>query len=234
MWPIPPLENELITISFSPSNLVLSHIQKTDSTSTPYTLRAYKQVTLDNLELENLVLYNPSKIKEIVSEFLTVHQKTNSFIAFSLQGPAITEKLVHSPSSTFNANNFNTQDRGYVERGYHYMYPHDHGTFVFYTYSVPQSLLLQYKLFAITTRLNLVTITTQRMALLNMYKYIFGPAFRSTQLAVDMHLHNNMIERLITRDGLRRILKIEPVISSTHDLLPLATACGLFIQGINQ
>ena len=234
MWPIPSLENELITISFSPNNLALSYIQKTDASSTPYALRAYKHVPLDNLELENLVLYNPSKIKDVVSGFLNEHRKTNSFIAFSLQGPAITEKLVHSPSSTFNAHNANTHDRGFIERGYQYLYPHDNGTFVFYTYAVARSLLLQYKLFAIATRLNLLTITTQRMALLNIYKHIFGPAFRSTQLAVDMHLHNNMIEHLITPDSLKRILKIEPSISNTDDLLLLATACGLFIQGTNQ
>jgi len=233
MWPIPSLENELITISFSPNNLVLSYIQKTNSAPTPYLLRAYKNVALHDLELENLILYNPSKIKEIISEFLTTHQKQNSFVAFSLQGPAITERLISSPTSTLNEARFNVQNTGFIERGYHYMYPHDNGTFVFYTYAVPRSLLLQYQLLAIAAHLNLTTITTQRMALLNIYKYIFGPAFRCTQLAIDMHLHNNMIEQLITKEGLRRIIKMEPSIKTNDEFLHLATACGLFIQGTN-
>jgi hypothetical protein len=111
------------------------------------------------------------------------------------------------------------------------MYPNDHGQFIFYLYSVPRALLLQYKLLAIAAHLNLITITTKRMALLNAYKHIFGAAFRRSQFGIDMIKHHNKIEELISTPILQRIVTIPPTISATDECVHLATAYGLFTLG---
>src|SRR5579872_6947879 len=101
MWPIPALEHELCTISFAPDSMTCSWIQKnSDDGLAPLTLRAYQRYQLDNLELTNLTLFNPTVIKKYINSFLCEHNKKNAFIAFSLDGPAIAEQFIALPTST--------------------------------------------------------------------------------------------------------------------------------------
>ena len=107
------------------------------------------------------------------------------------------------------------------------MYPNDDGQFVFYVYSVPRSLVLQYQLLAIAAQCNLITMTTQTMALLSAYKNIFGTAFRRSQLAVDMMRCNNTIDDLIGIDTVNRMISGAGHIVG-DERLSVAAAAGLF------
>ena len=227
MWPIFASANKFVCIIFSPNSLVCCWLEKVKNGSAPLIVRAYKQYSLDNLELANLVLFNPTIIKQYISSFLQEHNLENAFIAFIMQGPAVVEQFVAMPTSTPHYIDFGiTNNARSVLWEYRYVYPNHDGQFVFYVYTVPRSLILQYQLLAIALQCNLITITTQTMALLFAYQNIFGTAFRRSQLAVDMMRHNDNIGDIITMDALRRMVNIGTLDPSNW--LYCSAAAGLF------
>ncbi len=236
MWPIPSLHHELVTVSFFPTALVCSWIQKIATAPAlqslgavgSFNLRAYKRYQLGNLELLNLIPYNPTIIKKYISSFLREHNLQNAFITFSLDGPAVIEKFIAMPTSTPARTDFGFTTAGNIGWEYRYVYQNDDGQYIFYVYAVPRSLLLQYQLLAIAGQCNLITITTKTAVLLETYKNIFGVAFRKSQLAVDMMRHNNNVENLISLDALRRMIMISPGVMLQDERIYIATACGLF------
>jgi hypothetical protein len=241
MWPIPNLDHDLCTVSFSPDSVTCSWIQKTSNglacpsklekrSRAPLTVRAYKRYQLDNLELQNLILFNPTTIKKYITSFLAEHNKTDAFIAFSLDGPAITEHYVALPTSTPHRADFGIVNSSSVLWDYRYLYPNDHGQFVFYVYTVPRSLILQYQLLAVAAQCNLIAMTTKSMALLTTYQHVFGSAFRRSQLAVDMMRHNNNIDQLVSVDILKRMVQVPTTIRLQDECSYIAAACGLFFE----
>ena len=230
MWPLPTLQNDIITISFSPDNLVCSWIQKTDNQSR-IEIKAYQRTTLEHLELEKLILFNPTHIKNIITTFTSKLNKNNAFIAFSLHGLSIVEEYITLASSTPKREDFGIPHSSNRLWNYQYLYQNDKGQFVFYLYKVPRSLLLQYKLLAIATKSNLITITTQNIALLQCYKNI---ALRQSTFAVAMMQHHNNLELLISSEIMQQVMTIPSNICIKEELPYLATSYGLFIsQGLH-
>lgn len=228
MWPIPTLDNDVVSVFFSQNNLVCCWIEKAQEKVAPLILRAYKRYPLDNLELHKLILFNLTIIKQHIVSFLKEHGIQNAFITFCLDGSGVEEKFVAMPTSTPHRSDFGIAQSSTIQWEYRYLYPNDHGQYVFYVYVVPRSLILQYQLLAIATYCNLIVITTKHMALLSSYKNIFGTAFRRSQLAVDMMSCNNNIDDLISIDAIRRMVKVPSVINILEERPFIAVACGLF------
>ena len=234
MWPIPTLDHNVVTISVSCDNLVLCTITKNIHTATPLHITAYERHELHNLELEKLILFNPTKIKNIIKAFLHTHQKENAFITISLAGSGISQEFISMPTSTAQAADFCIPFSSNLLWGYRFMYYNEQGQSIFYLYKITRSLLIQYQLLAISASLNLISVTTQLMALLACYKTIHGTAFRQTQFALDMIHHHNRIEDSFSIDNLKKIVSIPATLSFQKELPYLATACGLFnYQGFN-
>ena len=232
MWPIPALAHKFVSITFSPGSVTCCWLGSSARPECPagvyrrVAVRAYKQYPLNNLELENLVLYNPTLIKKYITSFLQEHDLSDAFVAFTLHGQAVTEQFVAMPTSTPHRTDFNVTDARNMLWEYRYLYPNHDGQFVFYLYSVPRSVVLQYKLLAIAAQCNLITMTTQTMALLSAYQHLFGSAFRRSQLAVDMMRCNNNIGEIITMDAVRRMVNIGTL--GLPERLHCVTAAGLF------
>lgn len=226
MWPIPELESQIVSVFLTQDAVSCYWIEKTERGTSPLQLRAYKRYPLNNLELANLVLFNPTVIKKYISSFLHEHNLQNAFVAFIVEGPAVVERFVAMPTSTPHKSDFNIpKNASNAVWEYRYMYPNHNGQFVFYVCMVPRLLILQCQLLAIALQCNLITITTQTMALLSAYQNIFGIAFRRSQLAVDMMRHNNNIGDIITMDALRRMVSGLPVNILVKEG---AAAAGLF------
>jgi hypothetical protein len=228
MWPMPALTNKFVAIFFTQDSLVCCSVTKTKNGVTPFVLDAYKSYSLDNHELHNLTLFNPTIIKQHIVSFLTEHNLQNAFVAFVLDGPAVQEQFVTMPTATPQRTDFDIPNSAHMIWEYQYMYPTDSSHFVFYLYSVPRSVLLQYKLLAIAAQCNLITVTTQTMALLSAYQHMFGNAFRRSQLAIDMMRCNNNIGDLITIDTVRRMMDISGIKLSKDDYVQCIAAAGLF------
>ena len=226
MWPIPRLNNEFVSIFFDSNTLVCCWIQRITTASAPLILRAYRRYPLNSFESLHLIPFNPTKIKKYIHSFLSQHKLHNAFITFCLDG--ITEKYVTLPTSTPHRSDFEMPTASNMQWEYRYLYPDHEGQYIFYTYTVTRSLLLQYELLAIGLQCNLISITTKNIALLNAYKNIFGIAFRRSQLAIDMMRYDNNIELLISINSLRRMISIDMIGDAQDEKLFIAAACGLF------
>lgn len=229
MWPLPQLDKQFVAITIQPHYLTCSWIKQSQKKAS-LVLCAYERFSLRNLALEKLILFNPTYIQRCIKTFLATHQLDNAFIACSLSGPSIIEQFLplQTPSPTLNT--FSLQKTKNNILGYEYIYPRDH-QFIFYVYQVPQVILLQYKLLIIAARLNSIAIVPQRSALLSLYKFLYGNAFRKAQLAVDMIRYHNMIEYLFNPGLLARIIDMSSSIKSIEAEMPyLLTACGLFVS----
>lgn len=228
MLPLKIVDHDLISFSFSPQSLVCAWLQKTKTASTALLqLRAYKHIPLTNSELENITLFNPTRIKHTITDFLTTHKKKNASISFCLNGPGVTQQYISLPKTHPTDTDLGITPSSARVSHYKRMYYYD-GQSLFYVYTLERALILQYQLLAIAAELNLLTITTAQSALFNFYRYTHGSAFRQTQLALDMARCHNRLERLISTDTVRRVINLPPGFP-LQEFIHLATACGLFI-----
>jgi len=230
MWGSLQNDNQLVTITFQPQVMTCSLITPSKR-SAPLALHAYKKITFQELELESLIVFNATKIKQHINDFLASCNAPNAFVACSLRGPTLFERFVSTTKADPSMEDFEVSERNHMLWDYRFAYPADNGLWVFYVMGMPRTLLLQYQLLAIAAQFNLVTVTSERMALLKLYEYQHGNAFRRSQLAIDMLRHHNMVEYLFDGDTLSRILYIPSNlahhrIDDTHHLL---SACGLFV-----
>lgn len=231
---IPPLHSELVSIIFQPHQLTLSQIQASHK-KVQLDLCAYQQISLNDLELEKLIIYNPTRIKNYISTFLTKHKIKNAFVLFALSGFGLFERYVALSTPNAQPKDFKISELQQLNWEYTYVYPTDNAQSMYYVCGLPNKLLLQYQLLAITTRLNLLKITTKRMALHSIYKYMYGTAFRRSQLAIDMLRHNNMIEYLFSQDTLSRVVHIPTRIDvdKKMEIMNILSACGLITSDEN-
>ncbi len=231
MWKAPYHDDRLVTINFYPHAVACSIIERAAS-GAPFVLKAYQRVDLHNLELEQLIVFNPTKLKRIVYTFLQKHAAQHAFIACTLRGPHLFEKYITMQNQKPKHRDFALPELNSLVWDYRVVYPTDHGKSVFYVAGLPRTLIAQYQLFAIAAQLHMTTLIPEQMALLQVYRYQRGAAFRRTQLAVDMLQHHNMIDYICTTETLGRILHIPShlVIDRAREASSLLASCGLFIS----
>lgn len=228
MWPLPPLHDNVVTITFYPQQLCCSWIKQSGKRA-PLSLQAYKRYPLDNLELEQLTVFNPTHIKQCITEFLQSNTIRHAFVAFGLSGPGMKETIATVSSASPQPDDFNLRTTDLLW-DFCYLYPKDHGQFAFYVYGIPRHVLFQYQLLAIATPLNLTKITPVRAALFHAYTFLYGNAFRQAQFAHDMQRVHNRIEYLFTPEKIRRIIEVPSMIDKEKELGYILEACGLFIS----
>src|SRR5579863_5962777 len=98
MWPMPAVAHKFVSIIFTSDILSCYWLEKTNRGTASLVVRAYKSYPLDNLELANLILFNPTVIKEHITSFLKEHDLSDAFVACALHGPAVHEEFVAMPS----------------------------------------------------------------------------------------------------------------------------------------
>ena len=235
MWGLPQYDNQLVTITFQPQVMICSLITSSKH-SAPLALQAYKKFTFQELELESLIVFNATKIKQYINDFLGSCNARNAFVACSLRGPTLFERFVPTTKADPTLEDFTVPDHSHMLWDYRFAYPADNGLWVFYVMGMPRTLLLQYQLLGINAQLNLLTITSERMALLKLYEYQHGNAFRRSQLAIDMLRHHNMVEYLFDGDALSRMLYIPSNLAHHRidDAEHLLSACGLFVSNTKE
>jgi len=226
MWPIPALEHKFVSVLFFPDALVCCWIDKNARDKIPM-IRAYKRYSLDNFELLNGMIFNPTIIKKYINTFLHEYNLHDAFVVFSLHGPAVTEQFIAMPTATPHYTDFTiAKNARSTKWEYRYLYPYENGQFMFYVYSVPRSVILQYQLLAIGAHCNVIKMTTHTACILSAYEYMFGSAFRRSQLAVDMMRAHHKIDALISHDALHRMMKIGTDINIKQERSYLAAAVG--------
>ncbi|MDR3550835.1 MAG: hypothetical protein P4L31_05435 [Candidatus Babeliales bacterium] len=230
-------KNELITIIIDADQIVLHWIapQKKSPTRT-FILKAQAVVPIETGNNQSH-LYNLTDIKKNVLQFIKTNNIKNAFACMAITAPGIVEQFVACPIASPTHDTFTSITPQNLIWDYVYLYPDDErNAFIFYLCGISQQQLLQYKLLAISSNIELKAVMTQQMALIQLYHAMQGPAFRHSQLAVSLQRTNNNIDKLFTSESIHRMLTIDPKVSlnfSQHapylrTTLGLALSSGLY------
>jgi hypothetical protein len=191
------------------------------------TIHRYGAVVLQHLELEQLVLFNPTRISSYINHWYRIVGKQVPLL-MSLSGPSLIEQLVPLPITHPTIDQFPISHSPDWHWEFIYLYSIDTMHY-FYLTGIRRSILFQYQLLALHNQFPLQTITSHAMALLALYRYKSGSTYRASQLAE--HLTRvRSIERLFAHDDLERIATLPSGITiSKEETLPLLIACGLLM-----
>jgi len=197
----------------------------------PFRLKAFQTKKIENLELEQLIVFNPSLIGRFIKQFLNINKIKNPFTHFCLNGPSIIEQFVPVETATPTPDQFHLKKNKNCIWDYTFLYPTYNGQFIFYASGIKREKLFQYQLLAMKNKLNLISITTATMALLNLYHYSKGKHFRHSQLGIELEQNNQKIEHVIPTSIIDDIVYIDPSINVNikTDASSLLCALGLFI-----
>ena len=230
---MPPFNKRCIIIHFSPHHITCSWFEQDNNKAT---LKAYKSFPLEHLELERLVIFNPSHISTIIQSFLDEHRLQNTCALFCLSGPSLKEQVVTCETATFcpkkmaNTTDFKLPEWEGIIWDHSYLYPSHDGKYVFYIAGITRELLFQYQLLAMQNHLNLTAISPETMGLLNLYKIHKGAQFRHSQLGIELSRHNNDITKMFNEKTLHDVANFgaSKVITENHKPALLASL-GLFL-----
>jgi hypothetical protein len=111
-----------------------------------------------------------------------------------------------------------------------YICPQEDGRFCYYVCGIKREYLMQYKLLAINSAMNLIRLSTATQAHLQLYKTIYGSAFRRTQLALDLQKSGGNLGYFFTPELLNNIMTFSRAHFDHQEELPfLATSMGLYL-----
>jgi len=227
------MKGQYISIGLSPTDLTCSWIEKKRKISPQFHLNGYLRTPLHHLETENLRLFNPTRLQEYIRSFLTMHALKDPFVVISLKGPGVFEHWISFGSATPSEDRFlqTVPDLKNTLWDYRYLYPTQDGKFMFYVCGIKRELLFQYQLLALSLRLNLIALTTEQMALLQLYKFSHTKQAPQAQLETDMRKHNNQLESSFHSQDITRHVMINPsLVSNLEKELPyLLKTLGLHV-----
>lgn len=228
MWNRLAQHNAFI-ITITPRTITFTQLAQPPSTKSLISLQYYGSQTLDALELEHLIVFNPTRIRTMIQQVYDPSYQSIP-VLISLNGPSLFSKIISSPHAHPSLAQFNLPRIPHMRWAYHYLYTHNNRHY-FYIAGLPQQIILQLQLLSITAKLSLRIISTEQMALLSLYHHLAGSSFRQSNLGIDLIGQQNSIEQLFSPSDLKKILLIpdNQQIQPT-DYLPLLSACGLFVS----
>ncbi len=215
----------IFAYTFTPRTITGCWLSSSPATFS-FKVESYHTQTIDHLELEHGYIFNPTRLIPLLTSWYTATKKSMP-IACALVGPSIQEKIIPLPTAHPTPDQLPIIHAPHLQWEYTYLYSYDAAHY-FYLCCLKKTLLFQYQLLGIRAQLPLHTITTQGIALLTAYRFIFGAAFRPAQLAMSL-TKCNRLEQLFSRDDLDRLCTItSPLSITTVDTIPLLVSCGLF------
>jgi hypothetical protein len=215
---------------FSP-RLLRAYWLSAPSMGLPLQLHGQYRASLDQLQLEQLYICNPTRLSQLVQRWYAATQRTMP-ILFALEGPALVQQILALPTAHPTPALFPTT-AVHLHTAYTYLYSLDNKHYFYYC-SLPQPLLFQYHLLALRANLPLITITPSGSALLGAYRGIFGTAYRAAHLATALAARNNTLDQLFSRDDIARLVTVPSLLTVLPtDMLSLLIACGICIDESN-
>jgi len=190
VWPLPTIENELITLSLNPTELTCAWITQEKNRTKP-TLKALKKISITNCAFENNIIFSPKFLYTHVAQFIEFNKLHNAFITCALSGPSVIQEIIAFQTATPTLDDLKKDDFHKKIWNIEYLYPTDEAQFQYYIAGIPRELLFQYQLFIRTVSLNLLTITTPFIAQFQVYQHMHNYTIRQEQLAQDMKYNNN-------------------------------------------
>lgn len=224
MWPLPTLQNELVTIIVDSSHIYLGVIKANASRNTPFVLHAYRVISIQNAALDTYI-YNISFVEKQIKAFIANYNLENAFFTLCITGSKIEERLVRLKKTTPSYADFIHLGLQKFVWDFTYLYTSEQEESVFAVSGIQRELLFQYQFLALKLGINLVTITTPMHPLLHLYRYVQGGAFRQAKLGVDMQAHNHQLESYFTHTMYNRIVRSDQPIAANVALRMTGLYC---------
>jgi hypothetical protein len=208
MWNLFARAPEQVTVALTPRCMSLCRIVR-NKNSQPLVIKAYERIAFNNLEFEYGVINSMSVVRSHLIDFLQRNNLKNVNVHLSVAGKQVIERHVTISTSLAQKHHFITPRLKKCAWDYQYLGPSLYNGFDFYIYGIKREYLLQYKLLAIDKDKMIKTIATERIAQFNLYKYLYGTAFRQSQFALDLSMHNYDLGSFFTLDTIARIVAID-------------------------
>ena len=232
MWPFGQKKNELLTISLTPQNLTCSWITRSKGGKTTSRLKAYTRIAIKQFAFSQAVLFNPTIIKKHITTFIKEHNAAHIPVAFSVAGPKVFEKIVHLNTACPTTQEFGLPELKNLNWDAVYLCPSQRNGFDFFVCGIKPEHLFSYQLLALSSDINLVSITTEQLAHLQLYKYVHGDTFRQSTLSLDLFAQRYNPHSLCNANTLESILSIDHhlAIDIHKEYSFLASCLGLFLS----
>jgi len=199
MWPFRGTKHEIISVSLTPEQITCSWFAENNKNKN-FALHAYQQYKFTHLEFEQSIIFNPTRISRLVSEFVKNNRIKNPYIALSITGPNVFEKIVTLSTSSPQKIDFKIPEFESLKWQYSYLGPSLQKGFDFYICGMKRELIFQYKLLMIISRLPLLVISTKQIAQIKLYKYLQGNNFRQSMLAIDLSENQYNFQDLLIKN----------------------------------
>ena len=164
MWLHKQSVTDIVAVAFKPQYLACAHIKKTGD-KIPYSMVSFKQIALDDLELEKQIVFNPTKIGKLLHSLLHEQSLCNADIRLCLSGPAVFEALTCCTDQSIEQI-FGTKLKNLIWEDLA-IFQNSQLQPITYVCGISRELLFQYQLLAIKHKLNFTCITTSNAALLS-------------------------------------------------------------------
>lgn len=217
---IPTVADSIVGINITPRTITCSWIKATPDQSTPYTLQAYKHLLFELHEKNSLTLFNPTRVRSLILNFMQLYDLEDATVVIALSGQGITEKQLMLTQPTAPVKEIEKDEL----TAWHYYQLQEAPNMPkspWYCCGISRALLLQYQLLAIQIALNLVQVTTPTMALLKAYRFI-----KHHQPSENGKTQANILD-LVNLNGQMRI-------RSPHEHAGVVESFGLYLLGAEQ
>ena len=190
-------------------------------------MNAYNHIPIDT----------PSSIsiEHAINKFVSRHNVQHSSLGIAIAAPDIHEQLIRLFHATPSVKDFTSPTLSKMLWDYRYLHALEDNQHLFYVCGITRPMVFTYQLLSYKSKLHLTSLTSSYMALVYAYKTLFGPAFRQSQMALDMIRTDYKIENAISIDSIARLLHIPAHVSLdvSHEKMPLLTVIGLYNQERN-
>jgi hypothetical protein len=213
----PKQTDSIVGINITPRTMILSWISRANNQSLPFILNGYKHIFYDIHPKNSLVVFNPTRLKNLIQTFISLHELQDACFVFALSGEELIEKQVMLSKPAAELNKLEEPNT----YAWHYYCLQNQAPGMqapWYCCGLSRALLLQYQLLAIRCNINLIQITTPTMALFKAYTFL------KKQGADQIKNNRTNIVDFLNLNGLMRI-------RSPQEHASVVESFGLFLLG---
>lgn len=223
MWPVRKKSSRYFTLAIRASDVSIGLISQEGNA--PPTLHCYQRITKN--------IWHIGQLQTILAPFFFRNSTLQTApILISVAAPFVCQifdraSILHPSPYELNSARFK-----HLVWDYRYILSSDEGSHLFYLCGIHPSVLASLQM--VSRKLNLLigAISTEYITSIQAYCALYGPAFRQSQLARDLSLHNYNPASLIDVHLINRLLTINPALSldNTIEKDRLLTLAGLYYQ----
>lgn len=222
MWPLPAIRYDHVIIHIDRSSFSLGWIS------------SYKRqfAQLHAFQKHEFQALTHAQLSHALAHFIKRYQLTGALLSISMNSPIIYEELVKRSDAHATAQDFNAPQISKLLWDFRYLHPLSSGDHLFYVCGINRPTFFSCQLLATQHKMHIIAITSWYNTLIQAYKTIFGPAFRMSQLAIDMESTRYHLEGRLHPDSISRLLHIGSAltIDREQEKKALISMIGLYYQ----